>query len=104
MKWTIRFGSWQWALWTTVLQIADRFLLLMLLPRPLLRGIMSGGVATLGPMTLAILVGIGLLMMLARVSNSVEKPGLVTGTLGAMTLMIAVMSISRQRDRRGVVR
>jgi len=28
--------------------------------------------------TLAILVGIGLLIMLARVSNPVEKPGLVT--------------------------
>ena len=91
--------AWQWALWTTVLQVADGFLLLMLLPRPVLRGIMSGGVATLGPLTLAILVGIGLLMMLARVSNPVEKPGLVTGTLGAMTLTIAVMSITRHQVR-----
>ena len=99
MKWIIRFGSWRWALWTTVLQVADGFLLLMLLPRPVLRGIMSGGVATLGPLTLAILVGIGLLIMLARVSNPVEKPGLVTGTLGAMTLTIAVMSITRHQVR-----
>ena len=82
-----------------MLQVADGFLLLMLLPRPVLRGIMSGGVATLGPLTLAILVGIGLLMMLARVSNPVEKPGLVTGTLGAMTLTIAVMSITRHQVR-----
>jgi hypothetical protein len=76
--------AWRWALWTTVLQVVDGFLLLMLLPRPVLRGIMSGGVATLGVLTLAILVGIGLLMMLARVSNPVEKPGLVKGTLGAI--------------------
>ena len=53
--------------------------------------------------TLAILVGIGLLMMLAWVSNPVEKPGLVTGTLSAMTLTIAVMNITCQRGGRSVV-
>jgi len=88
--------AWRWALWTTVLQVVDGFLLL---PRPVSRGIMSGGVATLGPLTLAILVGIGLLMMLARVSNPEEKPSLVTGTLGTMTLTIAVMSITRHQVR-----
>jgi hypothetical protein len=91
--------AWRWALWTTVLQVVDGFLLLMVLPRPVLRGIMSGGMATLGPLTLAILVGIGLLMMLARVSNPVEKPVLVTGTLGAMALTTAVMTISRHQIR-----
>ena len=91
--------AWRWALWTTVLQVVDGFLLLMVLPQPVLRGIMSGGIATLGPLTLAILVGIGLLMMLARVSNPVEKPGLVTGTLSVMTLTIAVMTITRHQIR-----
>jgi hypothetical protein len=71
----------------------------MVLPRPVLRGIMSGGAATLGPLTVAILVGIGLLMMLARVSNPVEKPGLVTGTLSARTLTITVMTITRHQIR-----
>jgi len=42
---------------------------------------------------------VGLLMMLARVSNPVEKPGLVAGTLGAMTLTIAVMTITRHQIR-----
>jgi hypothetical protein len=91
--------AWRWALWTTVLQVVDGFLLLMLLPRPVLRGIMTGGVATLGPLTLSILAGIGLLMMLARVSNPIDKPGLVNGTLGAMMLTIAVMSITRHQVR-----
>ncbi len=91
--------AWRWALWTTVLQVADGFLLLIVLPRPVLRGLMSGGIATLGPMTLGIFVGIGLLMMLARVSNPVEKPTLVTGTLAAMTVTIAIMSITRHQIR-----
>lgn len=91
--------TWRWVLWTTVLQVVDGFLLLMLLPRPVLRGIMSGGVATLGPLTLSILFGIGILMMLARVSNPVDNRGLVNGTLGAMTLTIAVMSITRHQVR-----
>jgi hypothetical protein len=91
--------AWRWALWTTVLQVVDGFLLLMVLPQPVLRGIMTGGVATLGPLTLAILLGIGLLMMLARVANPVEKSGLVAGTLGAMTLTIAIMSITRHQVR-----
>ena len=46
---------------------------------------------------------VGLLMMLARDSNPVEKPGLVAGTLGAMTLTIAVMTITRERGGRSVV-
>jgi len=41
----------------------------------------------------------GMLMMLARVSNPVEKPGLVTGTLGAMVLTIGVMAITRHQVR-----
>jgi hypothetical protein len=91
--------AWRWALWTTVLQVVDGFILLMVLPQPVLRGIMSGGLATLGPLTAAILVGIGLLMMLSRATNPVDKPGLVTGTLAAMTLTIAVMSITRHQVR-----
>lgn len=91
--------AWRWALWTTVLQVVDGFLLLLLLPRAVLRGIMNGGPVTLGPLTVSILIGIGLLMMLARVSNPVDKPGLVNGTLSAMTLTIAVMTITRHQVR-----
>ncbi len=91
--------AWRWALWTTVLLVVDGFVLLMVLPQPVLKGMMTGGLTTMGPLTLGILVGIGLLMMLARAGNPVEKPGLVTGTLAAMTLTIAVMSITRHQVR-----
>ncbi len=90
---------WSWALWATVLQVADGFLLLMLLPRPVLGGLMRGGAATLGPLTVAIVLGIGLLVMLARSRNPVENAGLVSGTLGAMVLTIAVMSVTRHQVR-----
>jgi hypothetical protein len=91
--------AWKWALWTTVIQVADGFLLLFVLPRHVLLGVMRGGLATLGPLTVSILLGIGLLMMLSRVSNPVEKAGAVTGTLGTMTLTIAVMAITRHQVR-----
>ena len=91
--------AWRWALWSTVLQVVDGFVLLMVLPKPVLRGLMTGGLATMGPLTLGILVGIGLLMMLSRTSNPVEKPGLVTGTLGAMTVAVAIMTINRHQVR-----
>jgi hypothetical protein len=55
--------------------------------------------ATLGPLTLAILLGIGLLMMLSRSSSLVETPGLVTGALSAMTLTIVIMNITRHQVR-----
>jgi hypothetical protein len=95
----IAVWSWRWALWTTVLQVIDGFVLLLLLPETVLKGVMTGGLATLGPLTLAILLGIGLLMMLSRVSDPATNPGLVTGTLGAMTLVIAIMSITRHQVR-----
>jgi hypothetical protein len=91
--------SWRWALWTTVLQVVDGFVLLFVLPETVLRGLMKGGPLTLVPLTAAILLAIGLLMMLARVSNPVSKPGLVTGTLAAMTMTIAIMTITRHQIR-----
>ena len=75
------------------------FILLGVLPKPVLLGVMRGGLAILGPLTISILLGIGLLMMLARVSNPVEKPGLVSGTLAALTLTIAVMTVTRHQVR-----
>jgi hypothetical protein len=96
---TIAKSAWRWALWATVLQIVDGFLLLGVLPRDVLLGVMRGGLATLGPLTISILLGIGLLMMLARARNPVKSPGLVSGTLAALTLTIAVMTITRHQVR-----
>jgi hypothetical protein len=96
---TIARTGWRWALWATVLQIVDGFILLAVLPRPVLLGVMSGGAATLVPLTLAIVLGVGLLVMLARSANPVEHPGLVSGTLAAVTLTVAVMSLTRHQVR-----
>jgi hypothetical protein len=91
--------AWKWALWTTLLQIADGFLLVMVLPRPVLLGFMRGGMATMLPFTLGILLALGLLVMLAKVSNPVEKFSTVNGTLIGMIATIAIMSISRHQIR-----
>ncbi len=91
--------AWRWALASTALQVVDGFVLLGLLPRDVLIGVMSGGLAILGPLTLAILLGIGLVVMLARRLDAVQHRGLVTGTLAAMALTIAIMSITRHQVR-----
>ena len=96
---TIATSTWRWALWATVLQMVDGFILLGVLPKPVLLDMMRGGLTTLGPLTVSILLGIGLLMMLARASNPVDKPGLVSGTLAALTLTIAVMTVTRHQVR-----
>ncbi len=92
-------SGWRWALWTTAAQVMDGVVLLVLLPRDVLLGIMTGGAATLIPLTLSILLAVGLLMMLARSLNPVEHRGLVTGTLAAMVLTIAIMTITRHQVR-----
>jgi hypothetical protein len=96
---TIATRAWRWALWATVLQVVDGFILLGVLPNPVLLGVMRGGLATLAPLTLGILLAIGLLVMLARGSNPVDQPGLVSGTLATLVLAIAVMSITRHQVR-----
>ena len=93
-----RFG-WRWALWTTLAQVVDGVLLLFVLPREVLLGLMRGGGATLVPLGAGMALGVGLLMMLSRVSDPTEKPALVGGTLAAMLLTIAVMSITRHQVR-----
>jgi len=91
--------GWKWAMWTLLLQIVDGFLLLLVLPRPVLLGLMQGGAATLVPLSLSVLLALGLFMMLARVSDPVQKLGTVTGTLAAMVLTVAVMAVTRHQLR-----
>lgn len=92
------FG-WKWALWTTVAQVVDGFLLLILLPQEVMIGLMRGGAGTLVPLTLGIVLAIGLLVMLAKTMDPTEHPALLTGVLGAMAAVIAVMSITRHQIR-----
>jgi hypothetical protein len=91
--------GWSWALWSTAAQMIDGFILLFVLPREVLIELMRGGAATLVPLTLSIVLGIGLLVMLARSIDPVEKRRLIGGTLGALTLTVAVMSVTRHQIR-----
>jgi len=92
--------AWKWVLVTTFVQVLDGFVLLLVLPRHVISGLVEGGAATLVPLGLAVVLGLGLLMMLARVATQpVEHPGVVHGMLAAMTLTIAVMSITRHQVR-----
>jgi len=91
--------AWRWALSATVLQMVDGFILLAVLPKPVLLGVMQGGLATLGPLTVSIVLAIGLLVMLARAGNPVGQPGLVSGTLAALTITVGVMAITRHQVR-----
>jgi len=95
----IAAASWRWALWSTVLQVVDGFILTAVLPKGVLLGVMRGGLANLGPLTLSIILAIGLLVMLAKPSNPVDHPGLVSGTLAALTLTVSVMAITRHQVR-----
>jgi len=90
--------AWKWAMGAIFLQVPDGFLFLMLLPRDVLSGVMSN-VWVVAPFAVGVLLALGLLMMLARIPNPVEKPGAVNGVLGAMVLTLAVMAITRHQVR-----
>lgn len=92
-------SCWRWALWATALQVVDGFLLLLVLPRDVMLGVMRGGAATLVPLSLAILLAIGLIVMLARSIDPVRQRGLLGGTLAATLLTVAVMSVTRHQVR-----
>ena len=91
--------GWSWLLWTTVLQVVDGFLLLFLLPEPVLGAFMRGGAATMVPLGLSILGALGLLMMVSRVRDPVESMPTVQGTVIALALVIAVMTVTRHQVR-----
>ena len=86
-----RFGQ-KAAFAATFLQMADGIWLLLSLPRPVLLGLMKGGGATMGPLTLAILLGLGLLVLLAQLSDPLASPKKARHVteliLGAILLMV----------------
>ncbi|MEN8164216.1 MAG: GGDEF domain-containing protein, partial [Acidobacteriota bacterium] len=91
--------AWKWALWASILQIVDGLWLTMALPKSVLLGLMKGGGATMGPYTIGILLGIGILVMLARCSDPVSRPALVTATLGTTLAAMAIMVVTRDQLR-----
>jgi len=91
--------AWKWVLWASVLQIADGLWLTMALPKEVLLGLMRGGGATMGPFTVGILFGIGILVMVARCTDPVSRPALVTATLGTTLATMAIMVVTRDQLR-----
>ena len=86
-----RFGS-KVALWATLLQMADGFWLLLSLPEKVLKGLMRGGASTMVPLTIAVLLGFGLLVLLAQLGDPLSAPKkarhLTELLLGAIVLMV----------------
>jgi hypothetical protein len=91
--------GWRWALGATALQILDGFVLLFVLPKPVLGGMMGGGLTRLGPLTLSILLGIGLIVVMARFADGAPRPGIVAGLLGVVLAVMALMSVTRHQVR-----
>jgi hypothetical protein len=90
---------WRWALWAIVLQVVDGLVLLLLLPPRVLKGVMVGGAGTMIPLVLAILLGLVLLLMMARSAEPTKSPGLVAGVAGLMAATIAIMAVTRHQVR-----
>ncbi len=91
--------AWRWLLWTTVAQVADGVVLLLVLPPEVLKGVMAGGAATLVPLGGAIVLGIGLLVMISRVQDPAAAPGTVAGVLATLVIAVALMAIFRDQVR-----
>lgn len=91
--------AWRWALGALVLQVIDGFALLLLVPRRLLAGLFEGGAATLVPLAAAVLLGLGLLLMLARVRDPVAEGGAVTAVAATLVVVVAAMSVTRHQVR-----
>ncbi|HEX6200259.1 MAG TPA: hypothetical protein VF150_08350 [Thermoanaerobaculia bacterium] len=90
--------AWKWALGAIFLQVFDGFLFLQLLPERVLGGLFSDPWRAI-PLDLAVLLGLGLLLMVARVRNPVAAPAAVTGVLALSGTILAVMAITRHQVR-----
>ncbi len=91
--------AWKWVMWTIAAEVVDGFVLLFVLPKPVLLGLMRGGALTMVPFTLAIILGIGLLMMAAKTSDPVAKPALVNGVFASLLATMALMLVTRDQLR-----
>lgn len=93
-----RFGV-RVALAAAALQVVDGVWLLMAVPREVLRAFMRGGAATMVPLTLGILLALGLVGVLALVRDPLGKPRLVRHAVELAVAAIAVMVLTRHQLR-----
>ena len=87
------------ALIATVLQLADGFWLLLALPEGVLRAFMRGGAATMVPLTLGILAGLGLLVLLAQIHDPLAQPTRVRRVAELLVGTIVLMIVTRHQVR-----
>lgn len=93
-----RFGV-RVALGAAALQVVDGVWLLMAVPREVLRAFMRGGAATMVPLTLGILLALGLVAVLALARDPLGKPRLVRHAVELAVAAIAVMVLTRHQLR-----
>lgn len=93
-----RFGV-RIALATALFQLVAGFWLLLAVPREVLRAFMRGGLATMAPLMLGILLALALVAILARVRDPFARPRLVRHALELMIATIAVMVVTRHQLR-----
>ncbi len=87
------------ALGATAAQLLVGFWLVGALPGPVLRGFMRGGAATMVPFTLAVVLGFGLLLVLARTVDPLAQRKLVRHALELFGLATILMLVTRHQLR-----
>jgi len=87
------------ALFATFLQLVDGCWLLLALPQDVLRGLMRGGAATMVPLTLSILAGLGLLVLLSQVRDPFAEGKKVRHALELLLGAVILMTVTRHQVR-----
>jgi len=87
------------ALAAAALQVVDGVWLLLAVPREVLRAFMRGGAATMLPLTLGILLALGLVAVLSLVRDPLGRPRLLRHAVELAVAAIAVMVLTRHQLR-----
>jgi hypothetical protein len=91
--------AWRWAMWSTAALVVDGFVLLAVLPEGVVLGLMRGGAATMVPLSLAIGLGVVVLVVVARCIDPTARQGAVTAAATAMCAAVAAMTVTRSQVR-----
>jgi len=90
--------AWRWLVAATTLQLVGGMLLVLLLPGPVLGGLMGGGGASVG-LGLGMALALALLLLLVTVRDPVEQPRRANAVLVLLAVTVAAMSVLRHQVR-----
>jgi hypothetical protein len=93
-----RFGI-RAALFATLFQLADGFWLLFALPEDVLKSFMRGGALAMLPLSLGILLGLGLLVVLAQITDPLTQATKVRRIAELIVGAVALMVVTRHQLR-----